>query len=81
MAQPASETSQFDPAAQLEAEIAEAIAICGGDVRAALRTTLIANSYLQGEVDRLEAAVSAGFARRRIHGRSKAVEGTEKKAG
>ena len=32
-----------------EAEVEEAIATCGGDVRAALRATLIANAYLEAE--------------------------------
>jgi hypothetical protein len=50
-------------------------------IRAALRATLIANSYLQGEVERLEGAASPGFARRRRRRMSKAAEGTEKKVG
>jgi hypothetical protein len=81
MSQPAPETVQFDPAAQLEAEIKEAIALCGGDVVAALRATLIANTYLQGEVDRLEASASCGFARRRRQRTSNVAERTEKKVG
>jgi hypothetical protein len=36
-----------------EAEVEEAIATCGGDVRAALRATLIANAYLEAEIERL----------------------------
>jgi hypothetical protein len=32
----------------LEAEVDKAIRICGGDVRAALRATLVANSYSKG---------------------------------
>ena len=50
----------------LEAEVDEAIRICGGDVRAALRATLVANSYLEGELKRLTEAISTGFARGRI---------------
>ncbi len=53
-------------AALLEAEVKEAIVICGGDVRAALRATLIANAYLEAEVERLTDAISAGFARGRM---------------
>jgi hypothetical protein len=75
------EAPQPGSSVQLEAEIEEAIDLCGGDVRAALRVTLIANSYLQTEVERLEAAASPGFARRRRQRVSKATEGTEKKAG
>ena len=36
-----------------EAAVEEAIATCGGDVRAALRATLIANAYLEAEIERL----------------------------
>ena len=50
----------------VEAEVAEAIASCGGDVRAALRATLIANAYLEAEIERLTEAISTGFARGRI---------------
>ncbi len=53
-------------AASLEAEVDEAIATCGGDVRAALRATLIANAYLETEVERLTEATSTGFARGRL---------------
>jgi hypothetical protein len=35
---------------------------CGDDVIAALRITLIANAFLEAEIDRLSAAVSSGFA-------------------
>jgi hypothetical protein len=55
-----------DAAALLEAEVDEAIALCGGDMRAALRATLIANAYLESEVERLTEAISTGFARGRV---------------
>ena len=42
-----SKKSEAETAALLEAEVDEAIATCGGDVRAALRATLIANAYLE----------------------------------
>ena len=47
-------------------EVAEAIASCGGDVREALRATLIANAYLEAEIERLTEAISTGFARGRM---------------
>jgi hypothetical protein len=53
-------------APELEAEVDEAIRMCGGDVRAALRATLVANAYLDAEVERLTEAVSTGFARGRM---------------
>jgi hypothetical protein len=59
-------TAEADPPALLEAEVEEAIALCSGDVRAALRATLIANAYLEGEVERLTEAISTGFARGRM---------------
>jgi hypothetical protein len=43
---------EADTAALLEAEVEEAIATCGGDVRAALRATLVANAYLERTIDR-----------------------------
>jgi hypothetical protein len=81
MSQPASETAEFDPAAQAEIEVQEAIDLCGGDARAALRATLIANMFLQSEVDRLTAAVSTGFARGRVRRRPGSAAAAEKKAG
>jgi len=50
----------------LEAEVDDAIAACAGDVRAALRATLVANAYLEAEVERLTEAISTGFARGRM---------------
>ena len=61
-----SDSPEPDSAEALEAEIDEAISLCGGDVRAALRATLIANAYLEAEIERLTEAVSSGFARGRI---------------
>jgi len=57
---------EADAAALLEAEVAEAIATCCGDARAALRATLVANAYLEAEVERLTEAISTGFARGRV---------------
>ena len=61
-----SKKSEAETAALVEAEVDEAIATCGGDVRAALRATLIANAYLEAEIERLTEAISTGFARGRI---------------
>jgi hypothetical protein len=55
--------SEAETAALLEAEVDEAIATCGGDVRAVLRATLIANAYLEAEFERL---IDAVFARGRM---------------
>ena len=61
-----SNESEAEIAVALEAEVDEAIAICGGDMRAALRATLIANAYLEAELERLTAAISTGFARGQV---------------
>jgi hypothetical protein len=58
--------SEAETTALLEAEVDEAIATYGRDVRAALRATLIANTYLETEIERLTEAISTGFARGRM---------------
>ena len=68
-----SKKSEAEIAALLEAEVDDAIATCGGDVRAALRATLIANRYLEAEIERLTEAVSTGFARGRMRKRIERV--------
>jgi hypothetical protein len=49
----------------------------GGDVRAALRATLVANAYLDAEIERLTEAVSTGFARGRMREAATACEKLE----
>jgi hypothetical protein len=63
---PAANAEAETAAALLEAEVDKAIATCGGDARAALRATLIANAYLEAEIERLTEAISTGFARGRM---------------
>ena len=50
----------------LDDEVQEALRICGGDAHAALRITLIANAFLEAQIDDLQAQVSAGFARKPV---------------
>ena len=52
------------PLDAFEAELQEALDICGGDPMKALRITLIANAFLEARIDELDAKVSSGFARR-----------------
>jgi hypothetical protein len=73
MAEPASDTP--DP---LEAAVEQAIAICDGDVPAALRAVLVANSFLADEVERLTRAASFGFARGRISPARRASESLDR---
>jgi hypothetical protein len=55
------------PQAEQDDELEMAIRICGGDVRAALRISLIANAFLEAEIDRLKGEVSSGFLRGRVY--------------
>ena len=72
MIDPAQTNPSEDPVQILEAEVQQAIDLCNGDLRAAVRATLIANSFLEAEVERLSAAVSTVFSRGWIRLRSKA---------
>jgi len=47
----------------LEGEADAVISACGGDARAAVKTLLVANSFLEREAGRLARAVSFGFTR------------------
>jgi hypothetical protein len=66
MSQPAQRSPETDQAAILEEEVEEAIALCGGDARAALKSALVASAFLQAQVETLAAAASTGFVRGRI---------------
>jgi hypothetical protein len=52
--------------AAIDNAVEQAIAVCGGDAVAALRAALIANAFLEAEVERLTAAVSSGFTRGKV---------------
>jgi hypothetical protein len=52
-----------DQANELDEEVQQALQLAGGDPMHALRITLIANSFLAEEVERLKKLVSKGFAR------------------
>ena len=71
---PAVAEPQPDPFEALEQELDAAITVCDGDVRAALRATLIANTYLDAELQRLTASISTGFDRQRIRKLRKPVK-------
>jgi len=59
---------------ELQREVDQAIALCGGDTRAALRATLVANKFLNQEVERLARAVSVGFTRGKMSPARRASE-------
>lgn len=67
MPQSAAPNSQAD-VERLEIAADEAIAICGGDVRAALKALIVANEFLESEV-------SSGYVRGYKHGRFKTYTG------
>ena len=52
--------------AELEAAVDEAIAACGGDLRATIRALVVANNFLESEVGELMKAVSHAYARGRF---------------
>jgi hypothetical protein len=58
-----------EPAAPLvgDLELAadQAIAACGGDAREAVKALIVANGFLEVQVDELRAAVSTGYSRGR----------------
>jgi hypothetical protein len=59
---------QPDPTddAELESAVEQAIAACGGDLRATIRALIVANNYLENEVAELMKAVSHAYARGRF---------------
>jgi hypothetical protein len=51
---------------ELDAAIDEAIAACAGDLRATIGSLIVANNYLEAEVEELMKAVSHAFVRGRF---------------
>jgi len=56
---------------QLEAAADQAIAACGGDPREAVKALIVANHFLETDLEKLKAAASTG------HARGKLVEETK----
>jgi len=50
----------------LDDDVRAVLTMCGGDAIAALRITLIANAFLEAEVERLKSEASSGFSRGRV---------------
>ena len=65
MSQPLPNPEQSD-ANHLEAAADQAIAACGGDLREAAKALIVANHFLETELEKLRAAVSAGYARGKL---------------
>ena len=50
----------------LEAAVEQAVAACGGDLRATIRALIVANNYLENEVAELMKAISHAYTRGRF---------------
>jgi hypothetical protein len=50
----------------LEAAADQAIAACGGDPREAVKALIVANHFLETDLEKLRAAVSTGYARGKL---------------
>lgn len=59
---PAADERLPNAGAELEASVDEALAICDGDPRAAVRALIVANDCLEGEVERMRDLVSRAYA-------------------
>jgi len=55
-------------------EVRDALAICHGDAIAALRITLIANAFLEAQVEKLKSQISTGRHRKKPEARAKTSE-------
>jgi hypothetical protein len=51
---------------QLEAAADRAIAACSGDAREAVKALIVANHFLETDLEKLQAAVSMGYARGKL---------------
>jgi hypothetical protein len=51
---------------ELETAVDQAIAVCSGDMRAAVRALIVANNFLESEVEELMKAVSHAYTRGRF---------------
>jgi hypothetical protein len=51
---------------QLEAAADQAIAACGGDAREAVKALIVANQFLETDLEKLRAAVSMDYARGKL---------------
>jgi len=51
---------------QLEAAADHALSICGGDARETIKALLVANHFLETELEKLRASVSTGYARGKL---------------
>ncbi|HLG83582.1 MAG TPA: hypothetical protein VKY22_21415 [Bradyrhizobium sp.] len=50
----------------LDAAVEQAIAVCDGDMRAAIRALVVVNNFLESEISELKKAVSHAYTRGRF---------------
>jgi hypothetical protein len=67
--QPKSGLDRLDEAAD------QAIAACGGNARDAVKALIVANEFLEAQIEELQADVSKGYARGYHHGRLRTYQG------
>ena len=60
---------------RLEAATDDAIAACGGNARDTVKALIVANEFLEAQIEELQADVSLGYARGYHHGRFKTYTG------
>lgn len=58
-----------------EAATDQAIAACGGNARDTVKALIVANEFLEAQIEELQADVSKGYARGYHHGRFKTYTG------
>ena len=61
----APETSASEPV-DLEVAADQAISACGGDAREAVKALIVANDFLEAQLEELRTKVSTGYARGRL---------------
>ena len=71
-AEKTTEPKPFENAA--DDEVQQALAICNGDAITALRITLIANAFLEAQVEELKSQISTGRHRKKPDARAKTSE-------
>ncbi len=60
---------------RLETATDQAIAACGGNACDAVKALIVANEFLEAQIEELQADVSKGYARGYYHGRFKTYTG------
>ena len=62
----ASPEAAAPPIVDLDEAADQAIAVCAGDAREAVKALIVANDFLEAHLDELRSKVSTGYARGRV---------------